>query len=115
MLGAFLPNESKQLHKEIGEILGQTITEVFQAESHNFLSLGSISDLRVIRGDNNLDTCYQYAVVDGQADKLLNVKMYDKTLDLIGRDGTQMIGSRLDHVLGSSGQYNAFIKRVCQA
>jgi hypothetical protein len=49
----------------------------------------------VTRGNNNLDTCYQYAVLDEKKDKLLNIKVYDKTLDLIGRDGTQMVGSRL--------------------
>ena len=62
-----------------------------------------------------MDTCYQYAVLDDNEDKLLNIKVYDKTLDLIGRDGIQMVGSRLRYILGSKGQYNSFIKRVCCA
>ena len=62
-----------------------------------------------------MDTCYQYAVLDNNEDKLLNIKVYDKTLDLIGRDGIQMVGSRLRYILGSKGQYNSFIKRVCSA
>ena len=67
------------------------------------------------RGSNNFDTCYQYEVIDEANDKLLNIKVYDKTLDLIGRDGMQMVGSKLSHILGCKGQCNAFIKRVCQA
>ena len=61
-----------------------------------------------------METCYQYAVLDNNKDKLLNIKVYDKTLDLIGRDGTQMVGSRLSQILGCRGQYNTFIKRVCR-
>lgn len=76
---------------------------MFSTNSCNFLSLSSISGLRVIRGNNNLDTCYQYAVVDEKNDKLLNVKVYDKFLDLIGRDGIQMVGSRVGNILGCKG------------
>ena len=57
----------------------------------------------MIRGNNNLDTCYQYAVVVEKNDKLLNVKVYDKFLDLIGRDGIQMVGSRVGNILGCKG------------
>ena len=89
--------------------------QIFSTESTNFLSLGCINGLHVIRGGNNLDTCYQYTVLGEENDKLLNIKMYDKTLDLIGRDGTQMVGSRLSQILGCRGQYNTFIKRVCRA
>ena len=47
--------------------------------------------------------------------KLLNIKIYDKTLDMIGRDGFQRVGSRLDQVLGAKREFNAFTKRVCEA
>ena len=36
-------------------------------------------------------------------------------LDMIGRDGTQMVGTRVDHILGSKGEYSSFIKRIVQA
>ena len=103
MKGSFIPDHSNSHHKEIGELLGQAMTEIFQFDSLNFLSLNPISDLRVVRGENNLDTCYQYAVLDGEKETLLKVKVYDKTLDMIGRDGINMVGTRLDHILGSSG------------
>ena len=44
---------------------------------------------------------------------MLNIKVYDKTLDLIGRDGMQIVGSKLSNILGCKGNYNTFIKRVC--
>ena len=115
MKGSFIPDLRKSSHNEISELLSRAVEQVFSTESTNFLSLNSINGLRVIRGVNNLDTCYQYAVVDEEQEKLLNIKVYDKTLDLIGRDGMQMVGSRLGHILGCKGQYNTFIKRVCQA
>ena len=67
------------------------------------------------RGSNNFDTCYQYEILDECNGKMLNIKVYDKTLDLIGRDGMQMVGSKLSNILGCKGHYNTFIKRVCQA
>ena len=103
MKGSFLPDLGKSCHNEISQLLSRVIEQVFSTESTNFLSLGSINGLHVIRGDNNLDTCYQYTVLDEANDKLLNIKMYDKTLDLIGRDGTQMVGSRLSQILGCRG------------
>ena len=75
----------------------------------------SINNLRLIKGDNNLETCYQYAVLDVDNDKLLNIKIYDKTLDLISRDGRQMVGSRIADILGCKGHNNTFMKRVCDA
>ena len=47
--------------------------------------------------------------------KLLNIKIYDKTLDMIGRDGFQRVGSRLDQVLGAKREFNLFTKRICDA
>ena len=115
MKGSFLPDLGKSCHNEISQLLSRVIEQVFSTDNTNFLALGSINGLHVIRGDNNLDTCYQYTVLDEENDKLLNIKMYDKTLDLIGRDGTQMVGSRLNQILGCGRQYNTFIKRVCRA
>ena len=71
----------------------------------NFLSLSRALNVRIINGDNNLNSCYQYVVKDSDNEKLLTIKIYDKILDLIGRDGRQMVGSRMATVLNSS-QHN---------
>jgi len=39
-----------------------------------------------VRGQNILDTCYQYHVKDDKNARILNVKIYDKLLDLIARE-----------------------------
>ena len=49
---------------------------------------------------------------DSENDKLLNIKIYDKLLDLVSRDGTQAVGSRLYHIIGGNEQVNEFTKRV---
>ena len=47
--------------------------------------------------------------------RILNIKIYDKMMDLVGRDGTQIVGSRLHKILGFSDTYDSFVKRVRQA
>ena len=101
--GSFIPNNRKPVYKEIKMRLEQAMTKVFSDQSMNFLSLHKIGDFRVVNGDNNLETCYQYAICNESNEKLLNIKFYDKMLDLIGRDGIKMVGTRLDHILGCKG------------
>ena len=50
--------------------------------------------------------------MDGIQDKLLVVKVYDKVLDLIARNGCQLVGSRISTILGSSRQLGLFEKRL---
>ena len=85
--GSFIPDNVDLCHRTITGYLSRAIETIFCTDECNFLSLNSIYDLHLIRGDNNLETCFQYAVLDVENDKLLNIKFYDKTLDLISRDG----------------------------
>lgn len=71
-----------------------------------------VPNLRVCLGDNRLDTCFQYQIKDVSGGKLLNIKIYDKFLDLIGRDGYQIIGSRFDRVIGAKREYSSLLKRT---
>ena len=40
------------------ENLSEVIKAVFSSEIDNFLSLGVINDFRVVKGSNNLNTCF---------------------------------------------------------
>ena len=60
---------------------------LFDSDETNFLSYGSVSGLTVTNGDNILPTCFQYAVKDSEGNKVLTVKIYDKIIDLISREG----------------------------
>ena len=60
----------------------------------NLYPQGAGGGFTVKRGDNKLQTCYQYAVMDRDQAKVMTVKFYDKTLDLMGREGTKAVGSR---------------------
>ena len=82
------------------ELLRNVIPMMFLRESTNFLGLDSIEGLRVLHGSNNLATCFQYEVVTKDGEKVLNIKFYDKVLDLVARDGYQMVGSRVNQILG---------------
>ena len=45
----------------------------------------------------------------------MNIKVYDKILDLVGRDGASIVGSRVREILGCKPQLNSFNKRIRQA
>ena len=69
-------------------------------------------DFTTRRGDNNLATCYQYAVQDGDRCKVLNVKFYEKIIDLMSREGLLPVGSRISKIVGSTQVKDAFHHRV---
>ena len=75
---------------------------MFSYKDTNFLSLVTQPELTVRRGDNIRSTCYQYAVSDRAGCKLLVVRFYDKMLDLIGREATHTVSSRIATIVGSS-------------
>lgn len=64
-------------------------------------------------GCNNLDSCFQYLLKDCDGAKILMVKLYDKDIDLISRNGSHQVGSRISHVVGSKKMINELERRVC--
>ena len=113
--GSFIPCRDKEIYQKIHALLQRHVTEVFSVPETNFLALERVTDLVVRRGENVLDSCYQYAVRDSQGHKLLNIKIYDKLLDLLSRNGSHMVGSRAASVLGSQRSLDMFSKRICLA
>ena len=65
----------------------------------NFLARTAIGGLKVRVGDNQLPSCYQYLIKGNDGERLFTVKMYDKVLDLISREATFQVGSRIKEVL----------------
>ena len=55
---SFMPNNRENMYGKIKDLLNKTMTEILNTDSHNFLALASVNDLRVINGENNLQTCY---------------------------------------------------------
>ena len=47
--------------------------------------------------------------------KLLNIKVYDKMLDLIAREATHLVGSRISTILASKYHKNVFNNRISRA
>ena len=102
-------------YQHVKTTLSRAIQQIFSTDRTNFLALTTLSDLEVIRGDNNLDTCFQYVIQDDDGRKLMVVKLYDKLLDLMTRDGTQLVGSRMATILGSKQYLSLFEKRIRKA
>ena len=66
----------------------KSINHILSTKNTNFLALGPIDDIRVVSGGNRLDTCFQYAVKNEEGEKLLNIKVYDKLLEMMTRDSS---------------------------
>ena len=62
LLGSFITDEQCEAYSEVKDVLGSVITNLFEDHATNFLSAHSLSGLQVKRGDNNLDTCFQFKV-----------------------------------------------------
>ena len=67
-----------------------------------------IGGLSIICGSNHLDTCHQFVVRDEGGTRILNVKIYDKLLDLVARDSTHLVGSSLKEILGCKRTLTSF-------
>ena len=81
---------------------------IFTSGQPNFLSLHCISNLKVVRGHNILDTCYQYHVKNDRNVRILNVKIYDKMIDMLSREDCHTIGTRTSNIIGSKHHLDSF-------
>ena len=110
--GSFMPVWKGGASEYIKDRLNAAVVEIFGNRLANFLSLGRISDLKVVKGQNNLDTCYQYEIKDSNKNKILNVKVYDKMIDLVAREGTHEISSRIANIVGSKHTMDSFDRKL---
>ena len=110
-----MPTKNDKIYDSMKRLVFNAVKEVFVNNRSNFLSVGRVLDLEVVRGENNLDTCYQYAVKDANKNKILNVKIYDKMLDLVARDGCKRVGSKIATILGKLDKPNSFGKRLSRS
>ena len=73
---------------DIKELMESSINHILSTKNTNFLAWGPIDDIRVVSGGNRLETCFQYAVKNEEGEKLLNIKVYDKLLEMMTRDSS---------------------------
>ena len=100
-MGSFIPEKNTECEQNILAILREKLTGVF---AWKFVCTGNnneVANLRISLGDNRLDTCFQYQVKDPCGNKFMNIKIYDKSMDLCSREGISLIGSRLNKALGA--------------
>ena len=110
-----MPNHEDKVYETMKKLVTNSINEIFVNNNSNFLSVTSILDLYVVRGDNILDFCYQYAVKDANKRKILNIKIYDKMIDLVAREGCKKVGSKIATILGKEDKPNLFGKRLSKS
>ena len=62
-----------------------------------------------------MSTSYQFVVEDDERNKLLTVKIYDKVLDLISREASKTVGSRMSMIIGSKNKLGELEKSIRKA
>ena len=112
LYGGFVAQSFNQAYETLGELMRKCVSQVFAVEESNFLTLGKLTNLKTESGVNNLDSCFQYQVTDETGEKLLNIKAYDKVLDLVGREATKLVSTRLSTILGSTQQKGVLTRQI---
>ena len=98
--------------KDMMKLFQEAVNEIFRDPDTNFLRDGITHDLKVKRGKNDHRTCFLFNVYDDEDRKLLTFKVYDKVLELISRDGTNLVGSKCATIVGSKRKVNLFSHKL---
>ena len=114
-MGSFIPARASETYQRIKECLREVFDVIAADSSLNILPNTSGMGFIVRAGDNRLRTSFQYVVADHQSNKLATVKVYDKTLDLMGREGCKTVGSRFPVILGSKRARGDMERRAWKA
>ena len=115
MKGGFIPVIQGRTFEQIRKRLQVAVGLIFGDRETNFLCPSSVRNLTVEEGVNILDTCWQYEVWNKDEERLLNIKIYDKFIDLVARDHFFMIGSRTANIIGSKLHIDSFNKKLRHA
>ena len=114
MSGSFLARDFEKSYERMQKLIEEAVTEIFQSGGANFLSTEPLASLGFTRGSKMLSSCFQYEVRNHTGAKLLNIKAYDKILDLVGREATHLVSTRLSTILASGkdpGAFESMIRR----
>ena len=87
LYGSFMSESPDGAIEDIKQVLKDHITDVLNCKETNFVSTQNIGPVTVKLGSNIIPSCYQYTVHDQHKRKILTVKLYDKIIDLVSRDG----------------------------
>ena len=101
LAGSFIPESASTAYLEMQSLVQEAVDQMGADPGLSLFLRRSGDGLIVTRGDNILETSFQYVVTDQDGDKLMVIKYYDKTLDLQGREATKLVGSRFSKILGS--------------
>lgn len=112
LCGGYLPRVPRQARMILKEKLQGFVEEQIYEEKFEFFTQNCPPELAVRVGNNNLDTCSAFNIKDPEGVKYMTVKMYNKVLDLMSRDGTKPVGSRFNIALGCQRNLDVLAHRV---
>ena len=62
--GSFLTDKKEKAYETLGKLTLNCVREIFDSEQSNFLALNKVGELDISKGDNLLDSCLQFKVLD---------------------------------------------------
>ena len=114
-MGSFIPPKNAEVFKLMQALLQDLVLNLMGRNQLNYFSHQSPAGLQVEPAGGTLSTCYRYDVIDQNKNQLLIVKIYDKMLDLVGREGCTFIGTNLPKLIGSTNHIDAFQQKLRKA
>ena len=76
------------------------MAEFFGSAASNYLNPGAVDDLWVFRGKNLVNTCLQYAVLDDESLRILNINVYEKTVEMVACKALHFVDTRINALTG---------------
>lgn len=110
--GSLLARDPSAAQETLQGLLGVGVDALLASADCNFLGLYPILGLGTIDGENILNSCLQFAIKDQTGEKILNIKAYDKVLDLVGREATYLVSSRVNTILGNKYEVGVFERQL---
>jgi len=92
--GSFIPDNWPETNRRIHEHLQELMDGIYDRPHLHIFPQGPDGSFTVKQGANIFHTSFQYDIIDIDENKLMTIKFYDKTLDLMGREATKAVGSR---------------------
>jgi hypothetical protein len=111
LAGSFGPCIDEWVFECIREKIQIVIAEMLMRQEFKFFDVQSPENPTVRAGDNCLDTCYQFGVHDNTGFKFMNIKLYNKLIETVGRTSFFQVGSELREVIGSCLHIDDFNKK----
>ena len=115
LFGSFLPDDRRYAYEILKPLVQAAIDQITTCRQLNLFHPFNVGFLRVLAAHGSLETCFKFAAHSLGIGKIATIKVYDKVLDLMGREGCLPVGSRIKTIVGSRQQLDQLSRSMKKA